>query len=108
MDVVSHEFFHVVTPLTIHSKIQDFDYNDPKIRTFGCMKDNRIFCQPISSETGFNGRDYAVWLSDQIERASAMNDTMSFTKWVKPCVEQPQDQYVCIKRALIGMCIDII
>jgi predicted metalloprotease with PDZ domain len=31
MDVVSHEFFHIVTPLTIHSKIQDFDYNDPKM-----------------------------------------------------------------------------
>jgi predicted metalloprotease with PDZ domain len=32
MDVVSHEFFHIVTPLSIHSKeIQDFDYNDPKM-----------------------------------------------------------------------------
>jgi predicted metalloprotease with PDZ domain len=31
MDVVSHEFFHIVTPLSIHSKeIQDF-YNDPKM-----------------------------------------------------------------------------
>jgi predicted metalloprotease with PDZ domain len=26
---VTHEFFHIVTPLSIHSKeIQDFDYND--------------------------------------------------------------------------------
>jgi predicted metalloprotease with PDZ domain len=32
MDVVSHDFFHIVTPLSIHSKeIQDFDYNDPKM-----------------------------------------------------------------------------
>jgi predicted metalloprotease with PDZ domain len=31
MDVVSHEFFHIVTH-HIHSKeIQDFDYNDPKM-----------------------------------------------------------------------------
>jgi predicted metalloprotease with PDZ domain len=31
MDVVSHEFFHIVTPLSIHSKeIQYFDYN-PKM-----------------------------------------------------------------------------
>ena len=31
-DVVSHEFFHIVTPLSIHSKeIQDFDYNNPKM-----------------------------------------------------------------------------
>jgi predicted metalloprotease with PDZ domain len=32
MDVVSHEFFHIVTPLSIHSKeIQYFDYNNPKM-----------------------------------------------------------------------------
>ncbi|MEO8255276.1 MAG: peptidase M61, partial [Flavobacterium sp.] len=32
MDVVSHEFFHIVTPLSIHSKeIQFFDYNAPKM-----------------------------------------------------------------------------
>jgi predicted metalloprotease with PDZ domain len=31
-DVVSHEFFHIVTPLTIHSKeIHYFDYNSPKM-----------------------------------------------------------------------------
>jgi predicted metalloprotease with PDZ domain len=31
-DVVSHEFFHIVTPLSIHSKeIQYFDYNNPKM-----------------------------------------------------------------------------
>jgi predicted metalloprotease with PDZ domain len=32
MNVVSHEFFHIVTPLTIHSKeIHYFDYNSPKM-----------------------------------------------------------------------------
>ena len=31
-DVVSHEFFHTLTPLSVHSKeIQYFDYNDPKM-----------------------------------------------------------------------------
>ncbi len=32
IDVVSHEFFHIVTPLNVHSKeIQFFDFNDPKM-----------------------------------------------------------------------------
>jgi predicted metalloprotease with PDZ domain len=47
-DVVSHEFFHIVTPLTIHSKeIHYFDYNSPKnVRTFmDVRRSNRIFCQ---------------------------------------------------------------
>jgi predicted metalloprotease with PDZ domain len=41
MDVVSHEFFISVTPLSIHSKeIQDFDYNDQRcLSIYGCMKE---------------------------------------------------------------------
>ncbi len=31
-DIVSHEFFHIITPLTVHAKqIHYFDYNDPKM-----------------------------------------------------------------------------
>jgi predicted metalloprotease with PDZ domain len=31
-DVVSHEFFHIITPLSIHSKeIQDFDFINPRM-----------------------------------------------------------------------------
>ena len=31
-DVVSHEFFHILTPLSVHSnEIHYFDYNDPKM-----------------------------------------------------------------------------
>src|SRR5690606_40308890 len=31
-DVVSHEFFHILTPLNVHSnEIHYFDYNDPKM-----------------------------------------------------------------------------
>jgi len=31
-DVVSHEFFHIITPLNIHSnEVHYFDYNDPKM-----------------------------------------------------------------------------
>jgi predicted metalloprotease with PDZ domain len=39
MDVVSHEFFHIVTPLSIHSKeIQYFDYNPKMSAHYGCTK----------------------------------------------------------------------
>src|SRR5262245_41644756 len=31
-DVAAHEFFHIVTPLTVHSEeIADFDFNNPKM-----------------------------------------------------------------------------
>jgi hypothetical protein len=56
-DVVSHEFFHIVTPLTIHSKeIHYFDYNSPKnVRTFmDVRRSNRIFCQSFSNQSRIN------------------------------------------------------
>jgi hypothetical protein len=29
---ISHEFFHILTPLNVHSKeIHDFDFNNPKM-----------------------------------------------------------------------------
>jgi hypothetical protein len=53
--------------------------------------------------------DYYGRLSDQIERASAMNDTMSFTKMSAPREQFSQGSVYNVYRAeaLIGMCIDI-
>jgi hypothetical protein len=77
MDVVSHEFFHIVTP---HPKeIQDFDYNDLKCQSiYGCMKVlpniSLIFQinQGLITEEDFTTAFQTKW------SASAMNDTMSF------------------------------
>jgi predicted metalloprotease with PDZ domain len=55
--------------------------------------------------------DYYSRLSDQIDRAKTMNDTMSFTTMSANVLEQPyKDQYINVyqKGALIGLCIDII
>ncbi|MBX9887368.1 MAG: peptidase M61 [Flavobacteriaceae bacterium] len=115
MDVVSHEFFHIVTPLSIHSKeIQDFDYNDPKMSEHLWMYEGvtEYFANLFQINQGLiNEEDYYGRLSDQIERANAMNDTMSFTKMSANVLEQPyKDQYINVyqKGALIGMCMDII
>jgi predicted metalloprotease with PDZ domain len=115
MDVVSHEFFHIVTPLSIHSKeIQYFDYNDPKMSEHLWMYEGvteyfaNLFQinQGLITEQDFYGR-----LSDQMERASTMNDTMSFTTMSANVLKQPyKDQYINVyqKGSLIGMCLDII
>jgi predicted metalloprotease with PDZ domain len=55
--------------------------------------------------------DFYNRISDQIERANAMNDTMSFTTMSANVLTQPyKDQYVNVyqKGSLIGMCLDII
>ena len=114
-DVVSHEFFHIVTPLSIHSKeIQYFDYNSPKMSEHLWMYEGvteyfaNLFQinQGLISETDFYNR-----MSGKIANASTMNDTMPFTKMSANVLVKPyKDQYLNVyeKGALIGMCIDII
>jgi predicted metalloprotease with PDZ domain len=114
-DVVSHEFFHTVTPLTIHSQeIQNFDYNAPKMSKHLWMYEgvteyfSNLFQinQGLIDETEFYKR-----ISEKIENASKMNDTMPFTTMSANVLTNPyKDQYLNVyeKGALIGMCIDII
>jgi predicted metalloprotease with PDZ domain len=56
-------------------------------------------------------KDFYNRLSDQMERASTMNDSMSFTTMSANVLTQPyKDQYINVyqKGSLIGMCLDII
>lgn len=113
-DVVSHEFFHIVTPLSIHSKeIQNFDYNNPKMSQHLWMYEGvteyfaNLFQvhQGLITEQEFYGR-----MAGKIANASTMNDTMSFTKMSANVLTEPyKEQYLNVyeKGALIAMCMDI-
>ncbi len=114
-DVVSHEFFHIVTPLTVHSKeIQYFDYNAPKMSEHLWMYEGvtEYFANLFQINQGLiDEAEFYTRLADKIEQAKGLNDTMSFTLMSKNVLEQPyKDQYLNVyqKGALIGMCIDII
>jgi predicted metalloprotease with PDZ domain len=114
-DVVSHEFFHIVTPLTIHSKeIQYFDYNAPKMSEHLWMYEGvtEYFANLFQINQGLiEEAEFYTRIADKIEQAKTMNDTMSFTTMSKNVLDQPyKDQYLNVyqKGALIGMCIDII
>ncbi len=114
-DVVSHEFFHIVTPLTIHSKeIQDFDFNNPKMSKHLWMYEGvtEYFANLFQINQGLiNEEAFYKRLSDKIEHAKSLNDNMAFTTMSANVLEKPyKDQYLNVyeKGALIGMCIDII
>lgn len=114
-DVVSHEFFHIVTPLTVHSKeIQYFDYNAPKMSEHLWMYEGvtEYFANLFQINQGLiDEAEFYTRIADKIEQAKSLNDTMSFTVMSKNVLEQPyKDQYLNVyqKGALIGMCIDII
>ncbi|MFG4001714.1 M61 family metallopeptidase [Flavobacterium aquidurense] len=114
-DVVSHEFFHIVTPLTVHSKeIQYFDYNAPKMSEHLWMYEGvtEYFANLFQINQGLIAEnEFYTRIAEKIEEAKALNDTLSFTKMSANVLVQPyKDQYLNVyqKGALIGMCIDII
>jgi predicted metalloprotease with PDZ domain len=114
-DVVSHEFFHTVTPLSIHSKeIQYFDYNNPKMSKHLWMYEGvtEYFANLFQVNQGLIDADeFYQRMVGKIKNAAEMNDTMPFTEMSANVLVQPyKDQYLNVyeKGALIGMCIDII
>jgi predicted metalloprotease with PDZ domain len=115
IDVISHEFFHTVTPLSVHSKeIHYFDYTTPKMSEHLWMYEGvtEYFANLFQVNQGLITEDeFYVRLTDKIRNASGYDDTMSFTEMSRNVIEQPyKKQYnnVYEKGALIAMCIDII
>ena len=114
-DIVSHEFFHIVTPLSIHSKeIQYFDYNVPKMSQHLWMYEGvtEYFANLFQINQGLiDEKEFYTRIAEKITRANTMNDTMPFTTMSANVLIQPyKDQYLNVyeKGTLIGMCIDII
>lgn len=114
-DVVSHEFFHIVTPLTIHSEeIQNFDYNTPKMSQHLWMYEGvtEYFSNLFQINQGLiDEEEFYTRISEKIENAIKLDDTIPFTTMSKNVLVEPyKAQYLNVyeKGALIGMCIDII
>ena len=115
IDVVSHEFFHIVTPLSVHSEdVHYFDYNQPTFSKHLWMYEGvtEYFATLFQVDQGLVTEDeFFAKVMGKIKTASAMNDAMSFTEMSENILDQPYaPQYgnVYSKGALIGMCIDIL
>lgn len=115
IDTVSHEFFHIVTPLTIHAEqIHNFDYNAPLMSEHLWMYEGvtEYFANLFQVNQGLiSEEDFYNRMASKINNASRMNDTMSFTEMSRNVLSEPyKAQYLNVyeKGALIGMCIDII
>ena len=114
-DVVSHEFFHIVTPLSVHSEdVHYFDYNNPTFSKHLWMYEGvtEYFATLFQVNQGLvEENDFYKKVMTKLERSKALNDAMSFTIMSENILKAPyKDQYLNVyqKGALIGMCIDII
>lgn len=113
-DVVSHEFFHILTPLNVHSnEIHFFDYNDPKMSRHLWMYEGvtEYFAHLFQVNQGLiNNQEFYDRISSKIESSMNFNDTIPFTVMSQNILEEPykSDYYnVYLKGALIGLALDI-
>jgi len=113
-DVVSHEFFHIVTPLSVHAKeIQFFDFNAPKMSEHLWMYEGvtEYFANLFQVNQGLIDENaFFTRMAGKIAGAKNYDDTMPFTKMSKNVLEEPyKAAYANVyqKGALIAMCIDI-
>lgn len=114
VDVVSHEFFHIVTPLSVHSKeIQFFDFNDPKMSEHLWMYEGttEYFANLFQIQQGLiDEADFYQRIMDKINNSKRYADDMSFTVMSKNILEDPyKENYANVyeKGALINMALDI-
>jgi predicted metalloprotease with PDZ domain len=113
-DVVSHEFFHIITPLNIHSnEVHYFDYNDPKMSKHLWMYEGvtEYFANLFQINQGLiSEEDFYKRMNDKIETSRAFDDTIPFTTMSENILsEEYKDSFYNVyqKGALIGMALDI-
>lgn len=115
IDVVSHEFFHIVTPLSVHSEdVHYFDYHKPTFSKHLWMYEGvtEYFAQHFQVYEGLvENQTFYNTMYSKIENSKGFDDAMSFTIMSENILNQPyaSNYYnVYLKGALIGMCVDIL
>lgn len=113
-DVVSHEFFHIVTPLNVHSEeVQYFDFNDPKMSQHLWMYEGttEYFANLFQIQQGLiDETEFYKRIMDKVNNAKSYDDAMSFTEMSANILEEPYEKNyanVYEKGALINMALDI-
>jgi len=112
-DVTAHEFFHIVTPLNIHSEeIDDYDFVNPKMSKHlwlyeGCTE---YAAQHVQVKEGLMSMDdFLDVMQQKMVAASGYDSGIAFTELSKKALDEHANQYLNVyeKGALIGMAIDL-
>jgi Predicted protease with the C-terminal PDZ domain len=114
VDVSSHEFFHIITPLTIASReVKEFNYNEPVLSKHLWLYEGttEYTAHHVQVQNGINTpQQFLDKLAAKIiDSRENYNDTLAFTQLSKYAASTYADQYgnVYEKGALIGACLDI-
>lgn len=110
--IASHEFFHTLMPLGIHShEIAEYDYNHPEMSQhlwlYEGMTEYFTIHMPIKNKLQ-SINEFKSVLEQKIMGMNQFDNTISFTELSVNAMAM-QDQYynVYMKGALINLCLDI-
>lgn len=113
-DVVSHEFFHILTPLSVHSEeVHFFDYNNPKMSQHLWMYEGvtEYFANLFQVNQGLiESQDFYDRMTEKIASSRNFDDTVPFTHMSENILtDEYKDSFYNVyqKGALIGMALDI-
>ncbi|CAA6802175.1 MAG: Putative protease with the C-terminal PDZ domain [uncultured Aureispira sp.] len=114
VDIASHEFFHMVTPLYIHSEeIHDFDFVNPKMSKHLWLYEGVIeyMAQHMQTKYGLvSDKDFLVSIRDKVRNSTRFKQGISLTEMSKNCLIEPyskQYQNIYYKGAIVAMCLDL-
>lgn len=112
-DVTAHEFFHIVTPLSIHSEqIADYDFMNPQMSAHlwfyeGCTE---YAAQHVQVKEGLMPmKEFLTVMRNKIISSGGYDTGIAFTEVSKKVLAEHESQYgnVYEKGALIGMALDL-
>ncbi|WP_210490730.1 peptidase M61 [Rufibacter aurantiacus] len=113
-NIAAHEFFHIVTPLNIHSEeIGNFDFSNPKMSKHLWMYEG--VTEYFAHHVQINQRleelpDFLTEMRNKIIASQQeYNDALAFTELSLGALDKHEKEYgnVYQKGALIGMALDI-
>ena len=112
-DIAAHEFFHVITPLSIHSEeIHNFNYINPKMSKHLWLYEGvtEYFAGHVQVRHDLLTIDeYLGEIRNKIIESKKYKDNLPFTEMSAGCLGEHKDEYgnVYEKGALIGLCLDV-
>lgn len=114
VDISSHEFFHIITPLTISSKeVKEFNFNETILSKHLWLYEGvtEYTAHHVQVKYGLNTvRRFLDKLSEKITNSREQyNDRLAFTELSKQSADKYKDEYgnVYEKGALIAAALDI-
>ncbi len=113
-DVAAHEFFHIVTPLSVHAEqIGDFNFIEPEMSEHLWLYEGVTEYAANHVQVKYDlieeGRFLEI-IREKMFGSSRFNRDLAFTEMSANVLDQYEDQYgnVYEKGALIAMCADLI